>query len=529
MNINQSVKEVKKHKWPSNREYICQWLINAGIGFIFVFLFSYSTSPLYGRLVSDQAMFALVGRGITEGIIPYKDLLENKGPLFFLLEAFPQFFHKGTVGILVFQGFLLTLECAGIDFIARTFRFHKKYAGMLKGIFLFLLMLLYSEGNMAEEYDTFCLLMGFLLMLFCRYTEKEKPYQWCSFFMGALTMSVLMIKMSDAVGLCAIDVIYMINIISVTYKKKGWIRKTFQNIMIAILGGMAVLIPACAYYWYHGALTDMIYGYLTLNFSMVNEGGKYRALVSRIGLFFNWYGLLAAIPIVIICFCLIQKYKDKTRELYICLLTVAVFIMLGTYVHATGFRQHLMPVAVSWVAAGIGVGNCTGLGKKPHYNILTVLLSCGVIAYIAIFLNYRMQTNNINRYLNINYAIGIEKKQDVFISEIPQEDYDSVYGIDIDCGWYYRNHIFPAYKWLNLDSFISHMGQGIAEDFERELMERPVKWLMVNDKLEKYEETLTNHTIRFITENYEIVSEQEGMYLYRYRNSEIPGGEKDAV
>lgn len=35
---------------------------------------------------------------------------------------------------------------------------------------------------------------------------------------------------------------------------------------------------------------------------------------------------------------------------------------------------------------------------------------------------------------------------DRIASIISQDEYESVYGIGLDCGWYYRNDIMSAYK-----------------------------------------------------------------------------------
>ena len=41
------------------------------------------THPLYGGAGADSALFCAMGRGIAQGLTPYVDIIENKGPLFF--------------------------------------------------------------------------------------------------------------------------------------------------------------------------------------------------------------------------------------------------------------------------------------------------------------------------------------------------------------------------------------------------------------------------------------------------------------
>ena len=69
---------------------------------LFVFLFSMSTSPLYNSLGDDSAIFQAVGRGWTEGLLPYVDLFENKGPLIFFVDAIGYMIYPRS-GILLLQ------------------------------------------------------------------------------------------------------------------------------------------------------------------------------------------------------------------------------------------------------------------------------------------------------------------------------------------------------------------------------------------------------------------------------------------
>lgn len=198
-----------------------QLMINIIISFLFVLCFSYSTSPIYQELDGDQAMFVLIGRGIRDGIIPYKDLLENKGPLFFLLQAIPQFLLTGTTGIYVLQSLILSVECCVLDAIAGEFKLKQKQ--ILK-LFLFIpLMIIYTRGDKAEEYDLFFLII--CLLLFVKSIKADidctckKIYKY-SFLYGVFTGAVLFIKMNDAASALVMCVLSCINGIKRNMTKK---------------------------------------------------------------------------------------------------------------------------------------------------------------------------------------------------------------------------------------------------------------------------------------------------------------------
>ena len=57
------------------------------ISFLLIYFFSYTTSFRYPTSVGDSSVFQVVGKYWAEGIIPYKELFDHKGPLIFFIDA----------------------------------------------------------------------------------------------------------------------------------------------------------------------------------------------------------------------------------------------------------------------------------------------------------------------------------------------------------------------------------------------------------------------------------------------------------
>ena len=76
-----------------------------GVGtFVFLAVFSYSTSPFTTcDNGADAAFFRLVGQGMTQGYLPYRDFFDMKGPFLFLIEYIGQLLSYGRLGIFVLQ------------------------------------------------------------------------------------------------------------------------------------------------------------------------------------------------------------------------------------------------------------------------------------------------------------------------------------------------------------------------------------------------------------------------------------------
>ena len=59
---------------------------------VLVLFMATSNSPLYRAAGSNSSIFLTVGKAITMGWTPYVDIVENKGPLLFFINALHRFF-----------------------------------------------------------------------------------------------------------------------------------------------------------------------------------------------------------------------------------------------------------------------------------------------------------------------------------------------------------------------------------------------------------------------------------------------------
>ena len=88
----------------------------------FIMICSVSTSPLVPNFYHwDSAIFQVVGKSWTRGIMPYAECFDHKGPLLFLLEAIGYMFGIGKVGVAIVQWISLSISFFFIYKIARLF------------------------------------------------------------------------------------------------------------------------------------------------------------------------------------------------------------------------------------------------------------------------------------------------------------------------------------------------------------------------------------------------------------------------
>ena len=106
---------------------------------LMVLRFSYSTSFLYPECYAyDSAIFQIVGKYWAEGVIPYQQLFDHKGPLIFFINAigYRIYPHYGLIPLQVIsltltlflffvrQGFgcLVLVHCSALGFPCFTLR-----------------------------------------------------------------------------------------------------------------------------------------------------------------------------------------------------------------------------------------------------------------------------------------------------------------------------------------------------------------------------------------------------------------------
>lgn len=223
-----------------------------------------TSSPLYAtNFWTDSNLYFTIGRGMLEGLMPYRDLFDHKGPLIFLLYA---------LGALVsdtsFFGVFL-LEAASLAamlfFAQRTVALYGRGRLTLAAIPLTAVVTVcataFNQGGSAEE---FCL-PALSLALYCalrRMREGEacrRPARLYAAF-GAAMGWVFSIKYTD----CGLFFGLGLALLLSEVWTRG-VRRAVASGFWMLLGMTAVVLPIGAYLAANGVLDDMIQVYFIQN------------------------------------------------------------------------------------------------------------------------------------------------------------------------------------------------------------------------------------------------------------------------
>lgn len=467
------------------------------------------TGPLFQNVNMDNAIFLSIGKGMTEGKVPYVDVIENKGPLFFLMMALPQMIFEGTFGIYLLETIFLLSGCILIMYMIRWLTGNGQHP-LLVVVPLLCFISQYSGHNFCEEYDLIFTLAGIAVIIHA-YTGQTKGQAWRAFWLGVSAASVLLIKMSDILTL-GVTVLFYFGY--VLYEKKNF----WKELLRFALGAAAVALPVSIYLLCVGAFGAMVQEYFLNNIVHVLVGKDHGFWDMRMYLIKGSYGTKSIRPVLIMALVLIAArfiqpaalYHSKTeKRLRWYLAAVTVANLLVAYVASSGFTQHLTLGQSTLLMAVLLLIRMVWQRLKAWSLFPKVLKGKTLVslAVIAVFLFAWSQDVDWNGSVNDEgYQEEIAYFQE-FQADLEGYE-DSLFTIGITPCWYWYNGYYPAYPYYNIKGFIvDHVGANQAENFENALLENPISAILIAGDLEEYRGILTNATIDFLYENYYDYSE----------------------
>lgn len=227
------------------------------------------SSPLYPfNDWGDPNCFVTVGKSMLHGLVPYRDLYEQKGPLLYMLHAVTAFLSwRSFFGVFLLE--LLAGTC--FLFLCRRILSLYKLSGYLwlpvLGALVYGAKCFY-QGDSAEElclpfyaYGIYCGLKAI--------QGKRLPGAWESFFVGLTSACVLWIKFS-MLGF------YMgwfaaFAVLAIKWKQ---FPKLLRMLGFILAGVAALSLPILMYFWLNGSLEYLWQVYFLDNLFLYSRAGS---------------------------------------------------------------------------------------------------------------------------------------------------------------------------------------------------------------------------------------------------------------
>ena len=425
-----------------------------------VLFFCSKSSPIYPiNDWADANVYLTIGKGMTQGKIPYRDLYDHKGPLLFALHALCAF-----VSFDSFAGVFLmeVLQAAAFVYVAHRF-FESCGLQRMSWIAVTVLAVAaytsfsFSEGDSAEEM-AFPFIMGTLYGVTVFFQSGEARMRTRSLIThGILAGCVFWIKFT-MIGLHA----GLLLALFIRAWALGGLKEAMRTLGWLIAGFVVSTLPWVLYFGLSGALGDFLKTYLYDNLFLYSAGeaaglaDKLKAIVKAgLSWFVNNPGYSLFILIGFISAWKMEKWMRLTVWLMTALGALAAFIGGKEYVY---YGLVLVPAAAPGIAAV-----CCWRAKQRSVR-MTVIVCAVLIALTPVL------TQNVNPPFG---APAFEKRENTMqyrFAAIMQETPNATllnYGF-MDAGFYTAANVVPTVKYFHqtnvpLEEMLSEQERYIRE------------------------------------------------------------------
>ena len=438
------------------------------LSFVIMLFYTRSSPLFFTNNWVDANAFMTMGKGIVHGLIPYKDLFEQKGPVLYFIHAIAYILYPNTFyAIYIFESMAMALNMILFYKIAKFFI--NKHLAYLLSFFLPALILntpYFNMGDSAEEFAIPCLMFLIYSILSCRENNELSFSKRTLFLHGLILACIFWIKYTLVGAWFGFFMFYGIYLI---WKKQ--FTKLWQSIIISLTGFMAVSLLVLAYFLINNGLKDLYEVYFLFNMHSYSGDNTVWFKIYRVFAFFlhpSCYSqyvlsflILAGIALII--------FLNRGKNHIISLLYIVSFLSTGffQYIGGHAYIRYYLLVLVPFAATGL-IGFARVFEKiiniKWEYLRKTYLLAA-LLAIIFPFLfndnilYSRLFPNNSDQFVkspmnsNPNSTISAQRAFAEIINKVPNATLLN-YG-SLDMGFYLAANIVPNVRYfmmLNVDN-----------------------------------------------------------------------------
>lgn len=478
-----------------------------------------STTPLLRYNVGqDAAFFRLVGQGMTQGGLPYRDYFDMKGPYLFLMEYLGQRCFPGRMGafalesVCLFVTILFSLKCW--DLATGDSRLPIWVGPLLLLPMGYVLSFTMTGGNLTEE-----LSLPFLmpcLYLFLRYLNQTRipvpenqDHPLAAGFYDGLVFGVMaMIRVTNAALIGAILLTAVANL--VVWKR---FRNLFANGCVFLLGVVAGVLPALGWCASRGILMEMLDQVFLFGFRYSGESGLLDSLAAM-GQVRTCLALLLlpAAPLI--------AYRLRDWKLWLFFVSSSLTVLVAALM-GNGYCHYFVLTLPNLVYTGFltvyGVKH-RRFWKKGKRIVCLLLSGALSVTLLAVpWKLFRVRAFEEVRYGMYCARYGVEERQDydavrALLEEIPEAERSGVYvyGLDSCSAWYLQAGLQPPMKYCDWQPHYIQLVPEIGAEIKDFLASQTCRWVVTGVK--EAEPALIRELLE---REFQIVAEAENYRLWK--------------
>lgn len=456
------------------------WMMMAGA--LIITLYSHS-SPLYiMNTWVDVNGNLTIGKCIANGIVIYRDIFEQRGPILYFLHTIAYLISRHS-----FYGIWFLEMIFSCGFVYYAYKILALYGKQKNILFMpLLLLLIYSSGSfgLGGSPEEFCLpIITASIYILLRALKERRLLNFREYLeIGVLSGAVLWIKFSMLgfyIG-SVIPVLFMI------FRKKD-LRNLVHLLTGVCAGVLIVSLPVFAYFLINHALESLfhVYFYINLNYYPFNDSFLYKMYFAVLGFFdamkSNWkYWIVTVIGLV----CL---FRTEKKPIVIAeLLFGAAGLSIVIYSGGQQFAYYALILSVYSI---FGLLVVPEFGKKTAAAVSALSM---IFFAAAAFPKITRRIHTVrDDYVQYRFAKQIEPDSTLLNYQF------------LDGGFFFAADLIPSeyYAW----SF-NVLNDEIRAEQNRYVEEGRTDYIVTTDR--DVEEADTGH-------RYELIAEDSGYCLYR--------------
>ena len=446
------------------------------VSFVFVTLFSRSTSFLYVFEGGDPSIFKQMGLALLRGKVLYVDYFDNKGCILYFIQALGLWLG-GDFFILLMQIISLTITLMIWDKMLALYH-DEKGRFICLGIALLLLLCFYDDGDMTEEWSlpfaSYPLLVYFR---FIKLNKETKPVDWL--VMGLCFGIIAFIRVNNSVPFlgCAAYLLFV-------FLSKKDFRKFFGS-AACFMAGLGIIAGLCMVYFllkagWHG-VDEMVYASFLSNFEYLEVKGHRQFYIY-------------VIYFVFLSLCILQQIVNaynKKEILIPTLVSYALFVV--TFGTRRCFTHYLMALLPLFVVLLMTINR-----EKKNRWFFMVSLCVAALFYLPIPLAFAVNDLVLK---NDKYSV-IYSDFHHCIEDIPKEELDSIFNYNLHgngAGMMQHEKLLQCNR-VFFSTFAFNNKRLQEEEAKKTFY--PPKWIMVS-----WDRFFNDRDARFILENYDLYCE----------------------
>lgn len=436
-------------------------------------------SPLYPRNDwVDQNVFFTMGRGWLHGMIPYKDLFDQKGPVLYFIYLLAAMIGNHYWTILIFEWLNMTivLVIAYQSALLSTSRVNATIFAMIVAVFS-VASPFFVAGGSAEEWMLpsiwYCIYLIFKLS--CKDVKLSKRE---AYFAGLAMGYAFWIKYT-AVG-AWIGLILGASLVFLWQKR---ISELCRDLVYGLLGMLTISIPVIVYFSITDSLKQLLFAYFYANIKFYSSTSQLSFLAKLYAAFQSYFDRFDNMPLIYACvvigiFALIlSKVPLKTTEATFIYFSSYFCLVAMTLAGRSNYAYYWL-IILPFVVTGL----------LPFLALIPKNISwgrgflCGCACLLlAIVLNTNLQYSRLyplNRSIDINLK-SRTSGQDKFAKIIKRTPHSTLleYG-GLDLGIYQATGKLPTTRFFFNPNIPRHLFPAIMNSQDRLVKEKKYNFLI---------------------------------------------------